>query len=257
LITPYERKKIIRKIKKKNGKRKLIVSTQLIEAGVDISVDTIFRQLSPIDSIIQSAGRANRYNEKELVSDIFLYEIDGDHRKTTNRIYGSDLMLKTQNVLAGIGVIEETDYLDLIDHYFKEVRKQSDETSSDLLSAILGLQFAQIDLKLIEERQTESVFIQLNEEAKEVWELYIDLYRNESLTPWERRAQFASFKSKFYDYVINVPISYGEKKINFDSEIFYGFYLSRLEQPSAFYSYSSTDSRLNIGYALNKETISL
>lgn len=257
LITPYERKAIIKRIKAKNGKRKLIVSTQLIEAGVDISVDTIFRQLSPIDSIIQSAGRANRYNEKDSASDVFLYDISGDHQRTTNRIYGSDLMLKTKNVLAGIGVIEETDYLDLIDRYFKEVRKQSDETSSDLLSAILGLQFAQIDLKLIEERETESVFIQLNKEAKEIWELYTNLYTMEGLTPWERKAQFACFKSEFYDYVINIPIPYGEERINFDSEKIYGFYLSSLERPSAFYSHSLTDSKLNTGYALNKETVSL
>lgn len=257
LITPYERKEIIRKIKKKDGKRKIIVSTQLIEAGVDISVDTIFRQLSPIDSIIQSAGRANRYNEKECVSDIFLYDIDGIHRKITHRIYGSDLMLKTKNTLSGIELLEEKNYLDLIDRYYKEVRKQSDETSSDLLSAILGLQFAQVDLKLIAERQCEPVFIQLNEESQKVWEMYVDLYDKEELTPWERKAQFASFKSVFYDYVINVPISYGESRINFDSEQIYGFYLSKLEQPSIFYSYSSEDTKINTGYNINETVVSI
>ena len=256
LITPYERKDIIRRIKEKSCNRKLIISTQLIEAGVDISVDAIFRQLSPIDSIIQSAGRANRYDEKGSISDIFLYEIDGDYQKTSSRIYGSDLMLKTRNVLTGVSVIEESNYLDLIDRYFKEVRKQSDETSSNLLNAILQLQFAQINLKLIEERQTESVFIQLNEKAKEVWEQYESLYSVEGLTPWERKAQFASFKSKFYDYVINVPVPYNESKINFDSEQIYGFYLSKIDQPSQFYSYSPNNSKLNIGYN-NNESIFL
>lgn len=256
LITPYERKEIIRKIKAKNGNRKLIVSTQLIEAGVDISVDTIFRQLSPIDSIIQSAGRANRYNEKETVSDIFLYEIDGEHQRTTSRIYGSDLILKTKNVLKDFFEVEESDYLQLMDHYFKEVRKQSDETSSPLLNAILGLRFAEVDLSLIEELKAESVFIQLNEEAKVVWEQYVALYSQEGLTPWERKAKFANFKSKFYDYVINVPVPYGEKKIDFDSEQFYGFYVSKLEQPSIFYSYSVVDSAINKGYEMKKQTIS-
>ena len=66
LITPYERKSIIHRIRnKKIAHRKIIVSTQLIEAGVDISVDTIFRVIAPMDSIIQAAGRANRYNEKK------------------------------------------------------------------------------------------------------------------------------------------------------------------------------------------------
>jgi CRISPR-associated endonuclease/helicase Cas3 len=256
LITPFERKDIIRKIKEKNGYRKLIVSTQLIEAGVDISVDTIFRQLSPIDSIIQSAGRANRYDEKETISDIFLCEIGGEHQRTTSRIYGSDLILKTKNVLKDFLEIEESDYLQLIDRYFKEVRKQSDETSSPLLDAILGLRFAEVDLSLIEERKAESVFIQLNEEAKAVWEQYVSLYSTEGLTPWERKATFAGFKSKFYDYVFNVPIPYGESKINFDSEQFYGFYLSRFDQPSGFYSFSHLDTKLNTGY-IDKQLISI
>jgi len=248
LITPYERKDIIRKIKAKNGNRKLIVSTQLIEAGVDISVDTIFRQLSPIDSIIQSAGRANRYNEKKTISDIYLYEIDGEHQRTTSRIYGSDLILKTKNVLKDFLEIEETGYLQLIDRYFKEVRKQSDETSSSLLNAILGLRFAEVDMELIKERKTESVFIQLNEEAKSVWEQYISLYNTEGLTPWELKARFAAFKSKFYDYVINVPVPYDQASIDFDSAKILGFYVSPLDYPSSFYNYNKQDSVINTGY---------
>lgn len=248
LITPYERKEIIRKIKATNGNRKLIVSTQLIEAGVDISVDTIFRQLSPIDSIIQSAGRANRYNEKESISDIFLYEIEGEHQRTTSRIYGSDLILKTKNVLTDFFEIEETDYLQLIDRYFKEVRKQSDETSSNLLNAILGLRFAEVDLKLIEERKAESVFIQLNKEAKAVWEQFVELYSTEGLTPWELKARFAVFKSTFYDYVINVPVQYGETRIDFDSAKEFGFYVSQLDYPSSFYNYNEQNSAFNTGY---------
>ena len=123
LITPFERKKIINKIKENNSHRKLIVSTQLIEAGVDISVDTIFRQLAPMDSIIQSAGRANRYNEKPEISDVFLFEIL-DYSKATSLIYGSDLILKTKNVFNNIRMIEEKDYLQLIDRYFMEVRSK-------------------------------------------------------------------------------------------------------------------------------------
>lgn len=248
LITPFERKNIIQKIKEKNENRKLIVSTQLIEAGVDISVDTIFRQLSPIDSIIQSAGRANRYNEKKEISDIFLYEIDGDHQRSSNRIYGSDLILKTKNVLKDFLKIEEKEYLQLINRYFLEVRKQSDDTSSPLLDAILGLRFAEVDLSLIEERKSESIFIQINEEAKNVWEEYFALFNEKELTPWQRKARFSEIKSKFYDYVINVPIPYGKNSIDFDSAKEAGFYLSQLESPSSFYAYNKEDHSGNLGY---------
>jgi len=137
-----------------------------------------------------------------------------------------------------------------------EVRKQSNETTSDLLNAIWGLRFAEIDLKLIEERKAESVFIQLNKDAKEVWNQYVQIYSNKELTPWERKAQFAMIKSLFYDYVINVPIPYGESKISFDSEKVCGFYFSKLEQPSDFYSFSNSDPLVNIGY-ITKTTLFL
>lgn len=256
LITPYERKEIISKIKEKCGKRKLIISTQLIEAGVDISVDTIFRQFSPVDSIIQSAGRANRYNEKGVISNIYIYEINGQYQKITSRLYGADLILKSRNVLSKLYEIEESNYLNLIDEYFIEVRKQSDNTSSDLLNAILGLRFNEIDLKLIEEIKTESVFIQLNDRAVLVWENYVELLNTNGLSPWELKSRFAKFKSDFYEYVINVPIPYNELKINFDSEKLFGFYVSKKDNPSHFYFYSPHDRKLNTGYK-NYESIFL
>lgn len=46
-----------------NGQRVICVSTQLIEAGVDISFQTVVRSMCGMDSIIQSCGRCNRHNE--------------------------------------------------------------------------------------------------------------------------------------------------------------------------------------------------
>ncbi|MBQ8134665.1 MAG: CRISPR-associated helicase Cas3' [Clostridia bacterium] len=49
----------------KNNEKILCISTQLIEAGVDISFETVFRSLSGLDSIAQAAGRCNRNGESD------------------------------------------------------------------------------------------------------------------------------------------------------------------------------------------------
>ena len=53
------------KARLKNGKPVICISTQLIEAGVDISMACVIRALGGLDSIAQAAGRCNRHGEKE------------------------------------------------------------------------------------------------------------------------------------------------------------------------------------------------
>ncbi len=248
MITPYERKRIISLIKTKSSRRKIIISTQLIEAGVDISVHTVFRAMAPIDAIIQASGRANRYNEKLNQGEVYLYEIE-EMRKATSLIYGADLIQKTKNVLKGIDTIEEESYLTLIQDYFKEVRKQSDSHVSKYLDGILLLNFKDVgEFPLIEERKTESVFLQLNLEAKDVWEQYVNIWGNPTLDIYQKKQEFSKIKSVFYDFVINVPVPYDKKSIDFDDKIILGFYLSKLENPTKFYNYNEKDFSGNTGY---------
>ena len=53
------------KARLKNGEPVICISTQLIEAGVDISMACVIRALGGLDSIAQAAGRCNRHGEKE------------------------------------------------------------------------------------------------------------------------------------------------------------------------------------------------
>jgi CRISPR-associated endonuclease/helicase Cas3 len=65
------------KEKLKQGKRILIISTNLIEAGVDLSVARVYRSLAGIDSIAQAAGRCNRSGELAM-GQVVVFEMEED-----------------------------------------------------------------------------------------------------------------------------------------------------------------------------------
>lgn len=67
-MCPAHRKIMLEEIRKqlKRGERIVCLSTQLIEAGVDISFNCVIRSLAGLDSIAQAAGRCNRHGEVEL-----------------------------------------------------------------------------------------------------------------------------------------------------------------------------------------------
>lgn len=72
------RKQILAEVRQQldNGNKMICISTQLIEAGVDVSFECVIRSLAGLDSIAQAAGRCNRHGEKEMQS---VYVID--HRE--------------------------------------------------------------------------------------------------------------------------------------------------------------------------------
>ena len=61
-MCPAHRKGVIKNIRDdlESNRKILVVSTQLIEAGVDFDFPVVFRAMAPLEAIIQSAGRCNR-----------------------------------------------------------------------------------------------------------------------------------------------------------------------------------------------------
>jgi CRISPR-associated endonuclease/helicase Cas3 len=70
-----ERDKLNEKLRDRDNLSGIVIATQAIEAGVDISAHCLFTELAPWSSLIQRVGRCNRYG---VDNDAIVYWIDID-----------------------------------------------------------------------------------------------------------------------------------------------------------------------------------
>ena len=84
LMCPAHRKEVLKTIRSlladKSKPICRVISTQVMEAGVDVDFPVGFRALAGLDSIVQAAGRVNR-EMKRGVSDIFVFDPETPHIK--------------------------------------------------------------------------------------------------------------------------------------------------------------------------------
>lgn len=204
---PHHRRKVIAGMKErlKKGERIHVISTQLIEAGVDIDFPFVYRSIAGIDSIIQAAGRCNREG-KLNAGQCYVFESNEAHAKTRgflNRTAG-----KAKEIIDKYN--DKAFTLDAIKDYFsllyalegerldnKEIIKDIDEMGQNL-----HFPFESISqkFKLIED-DTVSIIIPDDEKAKKL----IDEARH-SLFP-------GSYARLLQGYTVNI-FKYEFKNIN-------------------------------------------
>lgn len=79
LMYPAHRQQVIATIKDRlnNNQPCIVISTQVMEAGVDLDFPVGYRALAGLDSIIQAGGRVNR-NRKSADAKLYIFEPDTD-----------------------------------------------------------------------------------------------------------------------------------------------------------------------------------
>lgn len=112
-MTPAHRSRVIEVVRKKleNGEPITVVSTSLVEAGVDLDFNTVFRQLSGLDSILQAGGRCNREG-KDDKGYVYVFDIDETYRK------GSDLAMRINKTKGLLKKYSDITSYDCIKEYY-------------------------------------------------------------------------------------------------------------------------------------------
>jgi len=209
-IIPAHRLERIQQIKDSisNNEAPVLVATQVVEAGVDLDFNIGFRDLGPIDSIIQVAGRINRSNKRKQKNEP-LYIVDfGDCQK----IYGQLTYQQASKALAGRQHIPESKYLELINHYFDDISERSSfRGSREYFKSIKSLKydsqepkkdFAISSFKIIEESDRyRPVYIELDEHSEVLREKYLKKIIGDL-----SKEQFdKEYKMEFQQRIISVP----------------------------------------------------
>ncbi len=113
-MCPVHRSEKLAEIRKALERREecRVISTQLIEAGVDIDFPTVFRSRAGLDSIAQAAGRCNRNGELSEKGRTYVFQ--SEHVRSER--YFAD----TTNVAAQVlEMYDDPLSLDAVEHYFK------------------------------------------------------------------------------------------------------------------------------------------
>lgn len=129
-MCPSHRKAVIREIRADLAAKKkiLVISTQLIEAGVDFDFPGVFRAMAPLEAVIQSAGRCNREGTMSGYGRVYLFKLDGggmpDKTYAACAGFAEELIKANINQLYKHDVFEKY-YADVVDLYIDQTRQQS------------------------------------------------------------------------------------------------------------------------------------
>ena len=182
----------------------LLISTQSIEAGVDLDFDIGFREVSPISSIIQTAGRVNRHFGTTRGELYVFPEIS----KFTNLIYG-DLYKVSGAILSDLKQkeVRESEILEISNLYFQKISNQLENLH--IKSEIEKLEFENINQKIediMNDNYKQTIIIEPEENFIKDFEAKIFEIKNSPNEKFTIRDLFKNHIRKLSKFSINVAL---------------------------------------------------
>ncbi len=171
LMYPVHRKAVLKKIRArlKMGEKCILIATSLVEAGVDLDFQSVYRQLAGIDSVIQAAGRCNREGTRAMEdSHTYIFQMEDEVK-----VLGQEQQIDTAKQI--IRKFNDISMPEAIQEYFARLygfKGEGLDKKKILERFNKGrFPFATVgkDFKLIEQ-DTKTIFIVREERAKEILE---------------------------------------------------------------------------------------
>lgn len=218
-LTGRDRKRVIQeakiRLKDKESEPFIMVSTQTIEAGVDLDFDIAFRDLAPLESIIQTAGRVNRSGDKGDLCPVYLFDTG-----SAAQIYSIMAIRETKSLL-NQEEIPESGYQELVEQYYDAILNHEAVSfdRSVYQKGILELNYEEISkFKMIQEGDRYSVIFLQDEEAELLVHQLCQLICMKEHS-FEKKAQIQQTLNQIGSYMVDIfaekirknrPISFAE-----------------------------------------------
>lgn len=220
------RSSVIKKINNKD-KKVILISTQLIEAGVDIDVDVGYKNISGLDNEEQFLGRINR-SCKKTGKAYFFYLTDAKTVYKKNIIINNDLNLFSDEMK---DVLKNKNF----DIFYSKVleilkRKAKEKINNDNFETIIfnkKFRLLKERMKLIEEQDDKKTYffnrtltdeeieeIGENIDGSEVWKRYVEILKEENYA--KKIVELSKIREKMmyflYEVKKNVELNYSDIK---------------------------------------------
>jgi CRISPR-associated endonuclease/helicase Cas3 len=178
LMCPAHRKETLKTIRQRLDDKLpcRVISTQVMEAGIDVDFPVGYRSLAGLDSIVQAAGRVNR-NKNNPMGDVFVFAPETPFIKKTPTFIKQGASV-AESVLREHS--DNPDSIQAINAYFSMLYTLQDKGAFDAkkILAYFDKQTGELDFDFktvaenfnLIENNTVAVIIPYNEEAKKILE---------------------------------------------------------------------------------------
>jgi CRISPR-associated endonuclease/helicase Cas3 len=215
-VTPRDRLKAIETIKQ--GNPCIVVSTQCIEAGVDIDMDFVIRDFAPLDSLIQIAGRCNRNGNISQTATVEVVDLGNTNgRRYSDMIYDEVHLQITRQLIEDIDSIEEKNILQLANGYFNALSGKKDTGIKHLERFAKWQQDDPVRELLRGEEREKYTFLVLKQDPG----LGEEMSKANSIADrWERREAWRALAGRIARISVDVYAKYGFNPQTVAKELF-------------------------------------